>query len=106
MASQATPHQAVRIPRELELPGQEVLLYRDGNRLVLEPLAHSSLLNLLSSWAPIDTDWPRRPRAPARRAQRTMTARYLLDTNVLSHLVRRPGELASKIAAIESWLPG
>ncbi len=51
-------NQAVRIPRELELPGQEAILYREGNRLVLEPLAAPSLLDLLRSWEPIDTDWP------------------------------------------------
>lgn len=51
-------NQAVRIPRELELPGQEAILYRDGDRLVLEPVAAPSLLSLLGSWTPIDTDWP------------------------------------------------
>ena len=29
-----------------------------------------------------------------------MEKRYLLDTNVLSHLVRRPGNLARKIASV------
>ena len=51
-------NQAVRIPRELELPGREAVLYRDGERLVLEPLPAASLLDLLNSWPPIDTDWP------------------------------------------------
>jgi len=51
-------NQAVRIPRELELPGQEAVLYRDGERLVLEPVTGPSLLGLLESWTPIDTDWP------------------------------------------------
>ena len=51
-------NQAVRIPREFELPGQEALLYREGNRLVLEPLAGSSLLQLVTSWKEVDTDWP------------------------------------------------
>jgi antitoxin VapB len=51
-------NQAVRIPRELELPGQDAILYREGGRLVLEPLAAPSLLGLLASWEPIDTDWP------------------------------------------------
>ena len=51
-------NQAVRIPRELELPGREAVLYRDGERLVLEPLPAASLLDLLKSWQPIDTDWP------------------------------------------------
>ncbi len=51
-------NQAVRIPRELELPGREAILYRDGDRLVLEPMAGQSLLGLLESWEPIDTTWP------------------------------------------------
>jgi antitoxin VapB len=51
-------NQAVRIPRELELPGREAVLYRDGQRLVLEPLAGPALLGLLQSWEAIDTDWP------------------------------------------------
>jgi antitoxin VapB len=51
-------NQAVRIPRELELPGREAIVYRDGERLVLEPLAGPSLLDLLASWEVIDTDWP------------------------------------------------
>lgn len=51
-------NQAVRIPRELELPGREAVVYRDGDRLVLEPLAGPSLLGLLESWDDIDTNWP------------------------------------------------
>ncbi|HXU29373.1 MAG TPA: AbrB/MazE/SpoVT family DNA-binding domain-containing protein [Thermoanaerobaculia bacterium] len=31
-------NQALRIPRELELPGDEVVLYREGDRLVVEPV--------------------------------------------------------------------
>jgi len=51
-------NQAVRIPRDLELPGREAIVYRDGERLVLEPLAGPSLLMLLESWESVDTDWP------------------------------------------------
>jgi antitoxin VapB len=51
-------NQAVRIPRELELPGDEALIYRDGQRLVLEPVPRRSLLGLLADWDTIDTDWP------------------------------------------------
>jgi antitoxin VapB len=51
-------NQAVRIPRELELPGHEAVLYREGNRLVLEPVAAPSLIGLIESWNAIDTDWP------------------------------------------------
>ena len=30
-------NQAVRIPKEFELPGKDALMYREGNRLILEP---------------------------------------------------------------------
>lgn len=30
-------NQAVRIPKEFELPGKEALLRREGNRLIIEP---------------------------------------------------------------------
>ncbi|WP_439817188.1 antitoxin [Zavarzinia sp. CC-PAN008] len=49
-------NQAVRIPRDLELPGTEVILRREGNRLVLEPVARPSLLELLKTWEPLDED--------------------------------------------------
>jgi antitoxin VapB len=51
-------NQAVRIPRELELPGTEALLYREGDRLIVEPIAGPTLLNLIASWDRIDTGWP------------------------------------------------
>jgi antitoxin VapB len=51
-------NQAVRIPRELELPGQDALLYREGERLVLEPVGRASLVTLLSQWEPVATGWP------------------------------------------------
>lgn len=51
-------NQAIRIPRDLELPGQEALLYRENGRLVLEPVGEPALLDLIASWDPIDTGWP------------------------------------------------
>lgn len=51
-------NQAVRIPRGLELPVGEAVIYREGQRLVLEPVPRRSLLRLLEDWQPIDTDWP------------------------------------------------
>ena len=51
-------NQAIRIPREFELPGREAVVYRKGDRLILEPVKPPSLLDLLRSWEPIDTDWP------------------------------------------------
>jgi antitoxin VapB len=51
-------NQAVRIPREMELPGNEAVIYRDGPRLVIEPARRPSLRRLLESWDPIDIAWP------------------------------------------------
>jgi antitoxin VapB len=50
--------QAVRIPKELELPGSEAMIYRDGDRLVLEAKRKQTLEELLASWEPIDEEFP------------------------------------------------
>jgi len=51
-------NQAVRIPRDLELPGREALLRREGHRLILEPIARTSLLGVLATLKPLDEDFP------------------------------------------------
>lgn len=51
-------NQAVRIPRDLELPGHEAILRKEGRRLVVEPLAQPSLLAVLRTLKPIDEDFP------------------------------------------------
>ncbi len=51
-------NQALRIPRELELPGDEALVHREGNRLIVEPLARPSLLTVLAALKPIAEDFP------------------------------------------------
>ena len=51
--------QAVRIPREFEIPGNEVIIHKDGDRLVIEPVArHSRLLDVLAALAPVDDEFP------------------------------------------------
>ena len=50
-------NQAVRIPREFELPGDEALLRQEGDRLVLEPIQSKSLLAILSKLAPLNEDF-------------------------------------------------
>jgi len=50
--------QAVRIPREFELPGAEVVIRKEGPRLIIEPTPKKSLSELLRSWEPIDEDFP------------------------------------------------
>ncbi len=50
--------QAIRIPVEFELPGNEALISRDGDRLIIEPLRKRGLAALLDSWEPLDEDLP------------------------------------------------
>jgi antitoxin VapB len=51
-------NQALRIPRDLELPGGEALLRKEGDRLILEPMPRRSLLEVLSAWAPLREEFP------------------------------------------------
>lgn len=46
-------NQAIRIPREFELPGDEAILRKEGDRLVIEPVAKSSLAQWLRSAEPV-----------------------------------------------------
>ncbi len=56
--------QAVRIPKEFELPGNEAILSRDGDRLIIEPTPRKSLLEVLRDLKPIDEDFPEIPDPP------------------------------------------
>jgi len=49
---------AVRIPREFEFPSEEVIMRKEGERLIIEPVPPKSLLALLSTLAPLDEDFP------------------------------------------------
>ena len=51
---QSGRNQAVRIPREFELPGEDAIMRREGERLIMEPAPPKSLLALLAfrSWRP------------------------------------------------------
>ena len=51
-------NRALRIPREFELPGNEAVIYKEGNRLVVEPVPCYSLLTLLATWEPLAEDFP------------------------------------------------
>lgn len=51
-------NQAVRIPRDLELPGNQAILRKEGNRLIVEPMPRPSLLELLATWEPLDEEFP------------------------------------------------
>jgi antitoxin VapB len=51
-------NQAVRIPVEFELPGDEAIMHRDSDRLVIEPVRKRGLAALLKSMKPVDEDFP------------------------------------------------
>ena len=43
--------QAVRIPAEFELPGDRVLIRREGGKLIIEPMTKpTNLIELLAEW--------------------------------------------------------
>lgn len=43
--------QAVRIPVEFELPGDSVLIHREGGKLIIEPVARpTNIVELLAEW--------------------------------------------------------
>jgi antitoxin VapB len=51
-------NQAVRIPVEFELPGDEATMHRDGDRLVIEPVRRRGLVALLQTMRPLDEGLP------------------------------------------------
>lgn len=60
-------NQAVRIPREFELPGEDAVMRKDGVRLILEPAPPKSLLAVLATLKKLDEDFPAIPDAPPGR---------------------------------------
>ena len=51
-------NQAVRIPREFELPGHDAVIRKEGNRLIIEPSEPKTLLAVLADLKPLDEKFP------------------------------------------------
>jgi antitoxin VapB len=51
-------NQAVRIPREFELPGEDAIMRKEGDRLVIEPAPPRSLLAVLATLEPLEETFP------------------------------------------------
>lgn len=51
-------NQALRIPREFELEGDEAIVRKEGHRLTIEPVHKGRLLTLLSSLEPLEEPFP------------------------------------------------
>ena len=53
-------NQAVRIPKEFELPGKEAVMRREGNRLIIEAVTPkpASLADAMKDWENDDEPFP------------------------------------------------
>ena len=51
-------NQAVRIPREFELPGDTAIMRREGDRLIIEPASAKGLLRVLRDLPDLDEAFP------------------------------------------------
>jgi antitoxin VapB len=51
-------NQALRIPREFELEGNEAVLRKEGDRLIIEPVRKGRLLAVLASLEPLEEPFP------------------------------------------------
>ena len=92
-------NQAVRIPREFELPGEDAVMRKEGATLIIEPVPPRSLLALLATLPRLDEEFPTigDPLPEFRRA----LMRYLLDTNIVSDVVRNPqGRAAEHVSRV------
>jgi len=51
-------NQAVRIPREFELPTEDAVMRKEGNRLIIEPAPPKSLRAVLAGLKPLRESFP------------------------------------------------
>ena len=58
-------NQAIRIPRDFELPGKEAVIRKEGDRLIIEPMPPPRLLAVLATRKPIDETFPKIDDHPA-----------------------------------------
>ena len=51
-------NQALRIPKEFELEGDEAIVRKEGDKLIIEPVKKGGLLQLLATLKPLDEEFP------------------------------------------------
>ena len=59
-------NQAVRIPRDFELPGDEAVMRKEGEKLIIAPVQPRSLLAVLTTLQPLDKEFPPIPELPVK----------------------------------------
>ena len=92
-------NQAVRIPVEFELPGDEAIMHRDGDRLIIEPVRKRGLIALLKSMKPLDEEFPDID-DPAPERGRPLSCRFGRAPAVQKFLVPERGR------DVPAWVPG
>lgn len=110
-------NQAVRIPREFELEGDEAILRKEGDRLVIEPVRKGRLLALLASLEPLEetfptstktwrpwTTWNFRACRSAIYLTRT-SSRTLSDSHEVRWRAGLPRSARIRSALVTSWPP-
>lgn len=53
-------NQSVDIPREFELPGEDAIMRKEGDKLIIEPASKpkDTLAEWLAAQQPLDEEWP------------------------------------------------
>jgi antitoxin VapB len=106
-------NQAVRIPREFELPGEETIIRKEGQRLIIEPAPPKSLLAVLATLPTLEEEFPPIEDLPAEAVAlwrwdfrlTPMSFRMSCDGRVarLPIALRKSGN--TTFAPASSWLP-
>lgn len=55
--------QIIKVPEGFELPGTDIIITKDGDRLIIEPSSDAAkdprqLAALLDTWEDLDIEWP------------------------------------------------
>lgn len=59
-------NRAVRIPREFDFPGDDVVMHKEGDKLIIEPARpKDNLLDWLATLEPIEDEFPEIDDPPA-----------------------------------------
>lgn len=58
-------NRAIRIPREFEIAGDEAVIRKEGDRLIIEPVPGTSLLAVLKKLSPLSEEFPAIGNLPA-----------------------------------------
>ncbi|MCY4212604.1 MAG: AbrB/MazE/SpoVT family DNA-binding domain-containing protein [Gammaproteobacteria bacterium] len=51
-------NRAIRIPREFEIEGDEAIIRKEGNTLIVEPIQSKGLLDVLATLRPVKDEFP------------------------------------------------